>query len=67
MKTVVTGDESWIYGYDPERKAQSSQWKTGVSKGKNGPPSSEQSESDVDSFFDHESIVYHEYTPGVLC
>jgi hypothetical protein len=21
------GDESWIYGYDPETKQQSSQWK----------------------------------------
>jgi [histone H3]-lysine36 N-dimethyltransferase SETMAR len=28
MKTIVTGDESWVYGYDPETKAQSSQWKT---------------------------------------
>jgi hypothetical protein len=25
--TVVTGDESLIYGYDPETKQQSSQWK----------------------------------------
>jgi hypothetical protein len=23
---VITGDESWIYGYDPETKQQSSQW-----------------------------------------
>jgi hypothetical protein len=22
------GDESWIYGYDPETKQQSSQWKS---------------------------------------
>jgi len=27
LKNIVTGDESWIYGYDPERKQQSSQWK----------------------------------------
>jgi len=27
LNTVVTGDESWVYGYDPETKAQSSQWK----------------------------------------
>jgi hypothetical protein len=25
---LVTGDESWIYGYDPETKQQSSQWKS---------------------------------------
>jgi hypothetical protein len=24
---VITGDESWIYCYDPETKQQSSQWK----------------------------------------
>jgi len=27
LKTVITGDESWVYGYDPETKAQSSQSK----------------------------------------
>ena len=27
MNTVITGDESWVYGYDPEKMAQSSQWK----------------------------------------
>ena len=26
-KKVITGDESWVYGYDVETKAQSSQWK----------------------------------------
>ncbi|GFS92150.1 HTH_48 domain-containing protein [Trichonephila clavipes] len=28
MKLIITGDESWAYGYDPETKQQSSQWKT---------------------------------------
>ncbi|XP_035232016.1 uncharacterized protein LOC118203836 [Stegodyphus dumicola] len=28
MKLIVTGDESWIYGYDPETKQESSQWKS---------------------------------------
>jgi len=27
MNTVITGDESWVYGYDPETKTHSSQWK----------------------------------------
>ncbi|XP_076066074.1 protein GVQW3-like [Oratosquilla oratoria] len=27
MNTIITGDESWVYGYDPETKSQSSQWK----------------------------------------
>ncbi|GFT41707.1 HTH_48 domain-containing protein [Nephila pilipes] len=27
LNTVISGDESWVYGYDPETKRQSSQWK----------------------------------------
>ena len=26
LKTIVTGDETWVYGYDIKTKAQSSQW-----------------------------------------
>jgi len=26
LKNIVTGDESWVYGYDLETKQQSSQW-----------------------------------------
>ena len=25
IKTIITGDETWVYGYDPETKSQSSQ------------------------------------------
>jgi len=25
---VITGDEIWVYQYDPEMKRQSAQWKT---------------------------------------
>jgi hypothetical protein len=28
LSKVVTGDESWVYGYDPESKQQWSQWKS---------------------------------------
>jgi histone-lysine N-methyltransferase SETMAR len=28
FQNLKTGDESWVYGYDPETKVQSSQWKT---------------------------------------
>ena len=27
IKTIITGDETRVYGYDPETKFQSSQWK----------------------------------------
>ena len=25
---IITGDETWVYGYEPETKPQSSQWKS---------------------------------------
>jgi hypothetical protein len=28
LPSIITGDESWVYGYDPETKQMSSQWKT---------------------------------------
>ena len=31
LKKVITGDESWVYGCDPEMTAQSSQWKSPAS------------------------------------
>jgi len=27
LKNIVTGEKSWVYGYDPETKQQLSQWK----------------------------------------
>jgi hypothetical protein len=26
ISNIITGDEAWVYGYDPEIKQQSSQW-----------------------------------------
>jgi hypothetical protein len=48
-------------GYDPETKAQSSQWKSPESE--LGAPNSEQRQGQVDCFFDHEGVVHHEYAP----
>ena len=31
MSSVITGDESWVYGYHLETKQMSSQWKTASS------------------------------------
>jgi len=28
MLRFITGDESWVYGYDPDAKQQFSQWKS---------------------------------------
>ena len=64
LKKVITGDESWVYGYDPETKAQSSQWKSPESA---RPKKARQSRSNIEVmltvFFDHEGFVNHEYAP----
>jgi len=31
LSRAITGDESWVYSYDPETKQQSSQWKSPTS------------------------------------
>jgi hypothetical protein len=33
LRSLITGDESWVYGYDPEKKMHSSHWKTPNSQG----------------------------------
>ncbi|XP_026828642.1 uncharacterized protein LOC105286551 [Ooceraea biroi] len=54
LQRVITGDESWIYGYDIETKAQSSQW---CFKGERRPKKIRQSRSNV------KGIVHHEFLP----
>ncbi|UYV69968.1 hypothetical protein LAZ67_7001342 [Cordylochernes scorpioides] len=31
MNTIITGDESWVYGYNPETKTHLPQWKHSTS------------------------------------
>ena len=54
----------WVYGCDPETKAQSSQWKLSVSL---LPKKVWQSRSKIKTmltvFFDWEGVVHHKYTP----
>jgi len=60
LKNIVTGDESWVYGYDPKTKQQSSQW-----KGPTSPRPKVRGKTTVMllAFFDSEDIVHHEYAP----
>ncbi|XP_013788617.2 uncharacterized protein LOC106472507 [Limulus polyphemus] len=64
MNTIITGDESWVYGYDPETKSQSSQWKHSTSP---RPKKARQVRSNVKVmltvFFDSRGVVHHEYAP----
>ncbi|KAJ4427867.1 hypothetical protein ANN_23871 [Periplaneta americana] len=64
LNTVITGDESWVYGYDPGTKRQSSQWKHPESP---RPKKARQVRSKIKMmltvFFDVRGIVHHEYAP----
>ena len=64
LKKIIPGDESWVYGYDPETKQQSSQWKRPVEP---RPKKARQSRSHVKSmliiFFDCEGAVRYEFAP----
>lgn len=64
LKRVITGDETWVYGYDVETKAQSSQWKLPEEP---RPKKARQVRSNVKVmltvFFDFKGIVHHEFLP----
>jgi len=79
LNTVITGVESWVYGYDPETKAQFSQWRHPSSP---RPKKARQVRSNVKVlltvFFNSSGVLHHEYAPqgqtvtkeyyeGVLC
>jgi len=64
MSRVITGDDSWVYGYDPETKQQSSQWKSpGSPRPKKVRQSRSRSKSMLIMFFDIRGIVHHEFVP----
>lgn len=64
LKHVITGDESWIFEYDPETKRQSKEWHTSNSP---RPKKARMSKSKVKtmliSFFDSNGIVHKEFLP----
>jgi len=61
---VITGDETWIFEYDPETKRQSKEWHTSASP---RPEKARRSKSKIKSklicFFDSEGIFHTEFVP----
>ena len=64
LNIVTTGDESWVYGYDPETKVQSSQWKHATSP---RPKKARHARSNVKAMltvlFYSRGVVHHKYAP----
>jgi hypothetical protein len=65
MSRIITGDETWVYGYDPETKLQSSQWRSPSSP---RPKKARQVRSNVKTmlmvFFDIQGLVHCEFVPA---
>lgn len=70
IKRIITGDETWIYAYDPETANQSSEYRA---KGEPRPKKARQSKSKIKVmltvFFDYRGVLFHyEFLPpGLHC
>jgi len=64
LETIVTGDKTWVYGYDVETKAQSSQW---VGQGWPQLKKARMSRSNMKAvmvvFFDQQGVIHYEFVP----
>ncbi|UYV78890.1 hypothetical protein LAZ67_17000157 [Cordylochernes scorpioides] len=62
LKRVITGDETWIYGFDSETTQQASEWRF---KNEPKPKKARKAPSKVKVmltvFFDYQGIVHHEF------
>ena len=64
FKHVITGDESWIFEYDPETKRQSPEWQTSNSpRPKKARMSKSKMKSMLICFFDSQSVAHKEIVP----
>ena len=62
LTKVITGDESWVYGYDIECKAQSSQWECPEElRPKNARQVRWNGKVFLTVFFDQNGVMNHEY------
>nr|XP_012143528.1 PREDICTED: putative uncharacterized protein FLJ37770 [Megachile rotundata] len=65
LDRVITGDETWIFEYDPESKMQSAEWHT---SGSPRPKKARMSKSRIKSmlivFFDAKGVIHKEFVPA---
>ena len=60
---VITGDETWVYHYDPETKRQIALKNCKFPTAKKIPSVQMKSQSHVAGFFDIRGIVHYEFVP----
>lgn len=64
LQRVITGDETWVYGYDVETKAQSSTWKHSTSpRAKKARQVRSKVKVLLTVFFDYHGVVHQEFLP----
>ena len=63
LSKIITGGESWCYGYDPETKQQSSQRKNASSPRQKGAASQIKCENLLICFFDIKGLIHFEFVP----
>ena len=64
LTKMVTGDESWVFAYDPETKMQSAEWHTASSpRQKKSRLVKSKEKVTFIAFFDIDGVVHHEFVP----
>ena len=64
LRHIITGDETWVFQYDPETKRQSQQWFTPNSpRPKKARMSKSKIKTMLITFFDQKGLVHHEFVP----
>ncbi|UYV64306.1 hypothetical protein LAZ67_3000240 [Cordylochernes scorpioides] len=62
---IITGDETWVYGYDPETKRQSAEWRgQGEPRAKKSRILKSRNKVLLVAFLGNKGIVHHEYLPA---
>ena len=64
LRQIITGDETWVFQYDPETKRQCMQCKTAeLPRPKKAHMSKSKIKVILIAFFNQKGIVYHEFVP----
>jgi len=64
LTKIVTGDDSWVFAYDPEMKVHSAEWHTSSSpRPKKSRLVKSKEKVMLIAFFDIDGVVHHEFIP----